>query len=53
MAKQITHEDFILESKEIHKDKYNYDKTRYIDKMSNVTITCSEHGDFSQPARNH
>lgn len=53
MAKQITQEEFINQSNIIHNNRYNYDKTEYIDKISKVIITCPEHGDFLQPARNH
>jgi hypothetical protein len=48
-----TTEQFILESKEIHPDKYDYDKTSYIRRDSDVTITCPTHGDFEQRPGNH
>lgn len=47
-------EDFILNAREIHGNKYNYDLLpnlfRGIDK---VPIVCNVHGEFYQIARNH
>jgi hypothetical protein len=44
---------FILKSKNIHADKYDYSKTNYINSHTKVTITCPEHGDFKQLPNNH
>lgn len=43
-----TTEQFINESITIHGNKYNYSKVEYINKVTNVTITCLKHGDFEQ-----
>ena len=51
--KRKTTEQFIKEAKAIHGDKYNYDKTKYINKRSKVCITCPIHGDFWQNAQSH
>lgn len=45
--------DFIKRSKNIHKDFYSYEKTKYIDNNKKVTITCPLHGDFEQIPRSH
>ncbi len=39
--------------KEIHGDKYNYDKVVYNGSINKVTITCPVHGDFDQIVGDH
>lgn len=51
--KKWTTEEFIAKSKEINGDRYDYSKTNYINKRTNVIITCKIHGDFSQNPHNH
>jgi len=46
-------DEFIKRAKEVHGDKFNYDKLQYTSLRDNVTITCPKHGDFSQNAQNH
>jgi very-short-patch-repair endonuclease len=48
-----TNDDFIKESNEIHDNKYNYDKTTYLNDRSKVVITCPKHGDFEQRPNHH
>lgn len=43
---KTTKEEFISSAKEIHGDKYNYDKVEYDGRNAEVTITCPKHGDF-------
>lgn len=46
-----TTEQFIDECKSIWKNKYTYEKVKYIDSDTKVIITCLEHGDFeTRPA---
>lgn len=48
----LTTEEFIKKARGMHGDKYNYDKVRYVNSVTPVTITCPVHGDFQQvPAR--
>lgn len=51
--KKSTTEEFIKKAREVHGNKYNYNKTNYINSYSKVTITCPIHGDFEQIAWNH
>lgn len=51
--KKLTTEEFIKKAKIIHKDKYIYDKTLYINSRQKVIITCPIHGDFEQLANAH
>lgn len=41
-------EQFIQEAKKVHGNKYNYDKTDYVNNRTKVVITCPVHGDFEQ-----
>lgn len=54
MGKQkLTTEQYIDKANEVHKGKYLYDKTEYINSRSKVCITCPTHGDFWQNASSH
>lgn len=44
---------WIQKAKEIHGDKYIYEKTEFKTQHSKVTITCPKHGDFIQMAHSH
>ena len=46
--KKLTTDDFIEKAKEIHGNKYIYNKTVYKNMRTKVCITCPEHGDFWQ-----
>ena len=50
---KISPEEFIEKSKKIHGDKYDYSLCEYKNANSNVTIICSEHGEFKQYAKLH
>jgi hypothetical protein len=42
-----SHEQFIIECKEVWNTKYTYEKTKYVDSKTKVIITCPIHGDFT------
>jgi hypothetical protein len=44
---------FILESKNIHKDKYDYSLVEYINNRTKIKIICPIHGVFEQTPINH
>ena len=46
-------EKFISEVNIIHRNKYIYDKTVYVNAKTRLIITCPIHGDFQQIAANH
>jgi len=46
-------EEFIIKSKEIHGDKYDYSLVEYKNWLDNVKIICPEHGIFEQIPNNH
>lgn len=51
--KRRTTEEFVKKAQKIHGSKYDYSKTRYINKRTKLTITCPIHGDFLQAPNNH
>lgn len=50
---KLTTDGFIERAKVANDDKYDYSKTKYIGTHNYVTITCKEHGDFTQYPSNH
>lgn len=45
-AGKLTREDFIEKARKTHGDRYNYDKVRFINTTTKVTVTCPRHGDW-------
>lgn len=45
--------NFILESKKIHGNKYDYSKVKYINANTKVCIVCAKHGEFWQTPHKH
>jgi len=48
MAKKINLEQFIKKAKEVHGNKYDYSKTKYINNRTKICIICPKHGEFWQ-----
>ena len=46
-------EDFISRSNEIHNNKYDYSKVKYINSQTKVCIICPKHGEFWVTPNNH
>ena len=46
-------ENFIDLAREIHGDKYDYSKVKYVNNHTHVIITCPTHGDFLQTPNKH
>lgn len=53
MSKKVTTADFISRAREIHGNRYIYDKSTYELSTKKVTITCRQHGDFLQTPDSH
>ena len=53
MSKKTTKEGFIAKAREVHGDKYNYDKVEYVNNDTKVTIVCLKHGEFHMTPHNH
>jgi hypothetical protein len=52
-GKKQSQSNFILTSKKIHKNKYNYSLVKYKSARSKVKIICKEHGIFAMRPNNH
>lgn len=48
-----TEDVFIEQVKNLHGDKYNYEKVNYVKDSLKIIITCSTHGDFYQTPSAH
>lgn len=48
ISRSLTTEQFIAKAKLAHGGKYDYSKVNYVNKKTNVTIICPEHGEFEQ-----
>ena len=48
MSKKKTTEQFVLEAKKVHGDKYDYSKVEYVNNIAKVCIICPKHGEFWQ-----
>ncbi len=53
VGKNKSTEEWILDSKQKHGEKYNYDKVVYKKSDVKVCINCNKHGDFWQVAQYH
>ena len=49
----LTTEEFIQKSKQIHNNKYDYSQVKYINNHTKITIKCPIHGYFTQLSLNH
>lgn len=52
-TKKLSKDEFIIMARQIHGDKYNYDKVIYTINTAKVIIICPEHGEFNQTPGNH
>ena len=48
-----TTEEWIASAREVHGDKYDYTKVKYVNALTNVCIICPEHGEFWQKPNDH
>ena len=51
--KQLTTEKFITRARKDHGNKFDYSKATYKNSVTNLTITCPEHGEFRQRPVDH
>lgn len=51
--RKLTTEEFIERAREVHGDKYGYDKVVYVNNKNKIKIICPEHGEFEQTAGKH
>lgn len=48
MPKPLTQEQFIEKARNVHGDKYDYSKSKYLNSETKVCIICPKHGEFWQ-----
>ena len=48
-----TKDEFEQKARQVHGNKYNYDRVDYVNTMTLVTIVCPEHGPFPQTPNSH
>lgn len=53
LNKRLSTEEFIKRAKEIHGNKYDYSKVKYITNNVKVCIICPKHGEFWQTPVHH
>ena len=51
--RKLKFDEFVKKAKEIHGDKYDYSKVKYVDSKTKVCILCPEHGEFWQTPNSH
>lgn len=51
--RKFTTKEFIEDARDVHGDRYDYSKVKYINSRTNVTIICKEHGEFYPRPGNH
>jgi len=51
--KQKTTEQFIIDAKKVHGDRYDYSSVIYLNSHKQIKIICKEHGEFSQLPIDH
>lgn len=52
-TKKLTTKEFIIRAKQVHGNKYNYQKLNYINSSTKVEIICLKHGVFFQLPHSH
>lgn len=50
---KLTAEEFIKKARNVHGDKFIYDKVNYIDSKTKICIVCPKHGEFWQRPNDH
>lgn len=51
--KALTHDEFVIKSINVHKDRYDYSQVNYINTRTKVDIICKSHGVFKQLPADH
>jgi len=52
-ATRITKDEFVERAREVHSDRFSYDKVNFKKMTTPIMVTCKEHGDFSVIPNNH
>lgn len=52
-GRAMSKEEFVFRAKKVHRNRYDYRKTEYINRRRKVCVTCRIHGDFFPYPMNH
>jgi len=52
-GKNLTTEEWVVKVKDVHKNKYDYSKTKYVNVKTKICIVCSKHGEFWKTPSEH
>ena len=50
---KLENEEFLKKAKEVHGDRYDYSKVKYVNNRTKIRIICQEHGEFCQTPYKH
>ena len=53
MRKKLMTDEFVKKAIEVHGDKYDYSKVKYVDTKTKICIICPKHGEFWQTPHSH
>ncbi len=53
MLKPLTTKEFIKKAQELHGDRYDYSKVKYVRSFIPVVVVCTEHGEFRVKPNSH
>lgn len=53
LKQTFTTEQFVEKAKNVHPNKFTYDKVKYVNSQTYVIITCPTHGDYNQMPNSH
>jgi len=53
MPRRKTTEEFIIDARAVHGDKYDYSKVEYKNSKTKAMIVCQKHGEFTQTPTHH
>lgn len=52
-SQRMGKKSFVKKARQIHGNKYDYSKVKYVSRQTKVIIICPEHGEFEQTPNNH
>lgn len=53
MTARLDYECFLIRARAVHGERYSYSCDNFRDQYTVVTVTCKDHGEFKQVAKNH
>jgi hypothetical protein len=53
VGKPLTSDKFIAKARQVHGDRYSYEKVVYVNQETKLTVTCTVHGDYDVQPQTH